>query len=53
VYNRAALTTQCLDALLNSSAETALTEIVVVDDGSAQQRQGRTRGAGGRADRLA
>ena len=35
VYNRAPLTTQCLDALLNSSPETALTEIVVVDDGSA------------------
>jgi len=34
VYNRAALTRQCLDTLLASPAATADVEIVVVDDGS-------------------
>ncbi len=34
VHNRAALTTQCLDVLLGSWAETTEPEIVVVDDGS-------------------
>ena len=34
VYNRAALTRQCLDAILESPPEEAEPEIVVVDDGS-------------------
>lgn len=34
VHNRAALTKQCLDTLLASSAETAEVEILVVDDAS-------------------
>ena len=33
VYNRAALTRQCLDAILESPPEEAEPEIVVVDDG--------------------
>jgi GT2 family glycosyltransferase len=34
VYNRAALTAQCLDALLGVSNELATTEVIVVDDAS-------------------